>query len=67
MDEVYYDAHWPAVDGETLLRDLSGDTRVNYYLTVFFDGDQEGAPMYVQLSQFPGRVCMMVGTNHAVG
>ena len=67
VDEVYYDAHWPAVDGETLLRDLSGDTRVNYYLTVFFDGDQEGAPMYVQLSQFPGRVCMMVGTNHAVG
>ena len=67
VDETYYDAHWEAVDGATPLRELGSDTRVNYYLTVFFDGDQEGAPMYVQLSQFPGRVCMMVGTNHAVG
>ena len=67
VDEMYYDAHWEAVDGAALLRELSSDTRVNYYLTVFFDGDQEGAPMYVQLAQFPGRVSMMVGTNHAVG
>ena len=67
VDEEYYDAHWEAVDGATPLRELGSDTRVNYYLTVFFDGDQEGAPMYVQLAQFPGRVCMMVGTNHAVG
>ena len=67
VDEEYYDAHWEAVDGATPLRELSSDTRANYYLTVFFDGDQEGAPMYIQLAQFPGRVSMMVGTNHAVG
>ena len=67
VDDVYYDAHWPAIDGSTPLRELGSDTRVNYYLTVFFDGDQEGAPMYVQLARFPGRVNMMVGTNHAVG
>ena len=38
-----------------------------YDLTVFFDGDQEGAPMYIQFRQFPGYVSLMVGTGHAVG
>ncbi len=66
-DDSFYNEHWDAVDGSTLLRDLPSDTRDNYYLTVFFEGDQEGAPMYLQLAQFPGRVCLMLGTGHAVG
>ncbi|MCR4607710.1 MAG: hypothetical protein K5771_08305 [Oscillospiraceae bacterium] len=64
VDESYYDAHWSAPDGSSLLKDMPTD---NYYLTVFFEGDQEGAPMYIQLSQFPGRVNMNIGTGHAVG
>ncbi len=66
-DEYFYHQHLEAVDGSTLLKDINGDTRANYYLTVFFDGDQEGAPMYIQLQQFPGYVNLAVGTNHAVG
>ena len=66
-DDDFYGEHWDAVDGSTLLRDLSSDTRGNYYMTVFFEGDQEGAPMYLQLAQFPGRVSLMLGTGHAVG
>ncbi len=64
VDEAYYDARWSAPDGSSLLKDMPTD---NYYLTVFFEGDQEGAPMYIQLSQFPGRVNMNIGTGHAVG
>ena len=63
----FYNQHWDAIDGSTLLKDLNSDTSENYYLTVFFEGDQDGAPMYVELSQFPGYVTMIVGTNHAVG
>lgn len=66
-DEFFYHQHFDAVNGSTLLKDFNGDTRENYYLTVFFDGDQDGAPMYVQLHQFPGYVTLGVGTNHAVG
>ena len=39
----------------------------NYYATVYFDGDQEGAPMFFQKMHFPGRVCFMFGEGHAVG
>ena len=57
-----------AIDGSTLLKDINGDTSENYYLTVFFDGDQKGAPMYIQLHQFPGYVTLTLGeTGHAVG
>ena len=65
--EYFYQTRYDAIDGSTLLKDINGDTRENYYLTVFFDGDQEGAPMYIQLQQFPGYVNLAVGTNHAVG
>ena len=67
VDEQYYHKTWEAVADETLLKDLSGDTTGNYYLTVFFEGDQEGAPMYIQLQQFPGYVDLAVGTYHAIG
>lgn len=65
--EYFYQTRYDAIDGSTLLKDINGDTRENYYLTVFFDGDQDGAPMYIQLQQFPGYVDLAVGTNHAVG
>ena len=67
IDTEMYHEHWEAVDGATLLRDLpSGNT--NYYLTVFFDGDQTGVPMYIQLHSFPGGyVDLCLGTNHSVG
>lgn len=64
VDEAYYNAHWSAVEGNSLLRDMPTD---NYYLTIFFEGDQSGAPMYLQLMQFPGAVCLNLGTGHAVG
>ena len=39
------------------------------YLTVFFDGDQSGAPMYIDMSNycFGNGVYFTVGTNHQVG
>ena len=47
--------------------DLPRSNPDNYYLTVFFDGDQEGVPMYIELTCFPGYVTLNVGTRHAVG
>ncbi len=67
VDSMYFDEPQAPVDPDSLLKDLSDSTEANYYLTVFFDGDQEGAPMYIQLHQFPGYVSLMVGTGHAVG
>ena len=63
-DELY--GKFEAVSGDTLLTELPSEN-VNYYLTVFFDGDQEGVPMYVQLCQFAGYVSLFVGTGHTVG
>ena len=65
--DAFYNETWKAVSGDTLLRDLPHSTTDNYYLTVFFEGDQEGTPMYIQLSQFPDSVCLLIGTGHAVG
>ena len=67
VDEVEYHSRWKAIDGSTPLRDLNADTGGNYYLTVFFEGDQEGAPIYVSLHQFPGYVMLNAGIAHAVG
>lgn len=65
VEDDFYHLDAEAPSGDTLLTELS--KMDNYYLTVYFDGDQEGAPMYVQLVNFPGRVCLLTGTNHAVG
>lgn len=67
VDSMYFDEPQAPVDPGSLLKDLNDNTKANYYLTVFFEGDQEGAPMYIQLHQFPGYVSLMVGTSHAVG
>lgn len=65
VEEDFYDLNVEAPSGDTLLTELSNMD--SYYLTVYFEGDQEGVPMYVQLVRFPGRVCLLTGTNHAVG
>lgn len=65
VEDDFYDLDVAAPEGGTKLTELS--KMDNYYLTVYFEGDQEGVPMYVQLVKFPGRVCLLTGTNHAVG
>ena len=38
------------------------------YITVFFAGDQNNAPMYIQLEGFSGEeISLHIGTNHLVG
>ena len=39
----------------------------NYYATVYFDGDDEGAPMFIQICHFPGRVMFLFGDGHLHG
>ncbi len=67
VDELWYDVHWEAVDGSTRLLDLPKFTSTKYYLTVFFDGDQSGAPMYIELNNFPGQSSIVLGDHHPVG
>ena len=39
----------------------------NYYATVYFDGDEEGAPMFIQIEHLPGRVMFLFGDGHLHG
>ena len=32
-----------------------------------FQGDQKGAPMYIQLQHYPGTVVLYTGIHHLVG
>lgn len=50
--------------GGELLTDFAD---ANSYLTVYFDGDQSGTPMYIGLDRFPGRVNVLFGMLHQVG
>ena len=50
--------------GGELLTDFAD---ANSYLTVYFDGDQSGTPMYIGLNRFPGRVAVTIGMLHMVG
>ena len=63
----FYGTDFEAVDGSTLLKDLPKNNPSNYYLTVFFEGDQEGAPMYIELDNFPEYVSLFLGNHHGVG
>ncbi len=63
----FYSTDYEAVDGSTLLKDLPKSNPTNYYLTVFFEGDQAGAPMYIQLDNFPEFVSLVLGNHHNVG
>ena len=59
-----YDTAVPS--GDMLVSEL-GDAP---YLTVYFDGDQSGVPMFIELGAYasnPGRVYVLIGTNHTVG
>ena len=56
-----------ALDLEIPLIDLTAGTTGYYYVAFTFEGDEEGKHMYVQLNEFPGRVNLMFGTDHAHG
>ena len=64
VDDFYDFEDIATPSGDSLVRDLPQD---DYYLSVLFEGDQQGVPRYIQTVEFPGRVCMIIGTNHAVG
>ena len=63
----FYGTDFEAIDGSTLLKDLPKSNPTNYYLTVFFEGDQVGTPMYIQLDNFPEYVSLVLGNHHNVG
>ncbi|MBE6969674.1 MAG: hypothetical protein E7442_06100 [Ruminococcaceae bacterium] len=65
VEDRFYNFDVPPPDGSSRLTSISEID--NYYLTVFFEGDQSGAPMYIQLGHFPGRINLIIGTNHQVG
>ena len=62
-----YEKQWPPIDGGTLLRDMPKLNPTQYYLTVFFEGDQDGAPMYVELGNYPSYVDLTIGNHHSIG
>ena len=64
VDDFYDFDDIATPSGDSLVRDLPQD---DYYLSVLFEGDQQGVPRYIQTVEFPGRVCVIIGTNHAVG
>ena len=63
--DSYDQTHLQPIDGSTLLLNLPKGN--GNYLAIYFDGDQEGAPMYLEMDQFAGHVGVLVGTGHAVG
>ncbi len=56
-----WDTEAPAED--SLVKDILDGP----YITVYFDGDQEGVPMYMELYTVSGATVMSIGTNHLVG
>lgn len=56
-----YDTDTPS--GGTLVKDTQGAP----YITVYFDGDEEGMPMYIENVIFPERTYFGFGTGHSVG
>jgi len=64
VDEFYGFEDVETPRGDSLVAELPQD---NYYLSVLFEGDQQGVPRYIQTAEFPGYVAVIIGTNHAVG
>ena len=66
-NDAFYGYEDVQFDGGTLVSELWRGP----YVTVYFEGDQEGVPMYIELLglAYPGKSssCLMIGTNHAVG
>lgn len=56
-----WDTEAPAED--SLVKDILDGP----YITVYFEGDQEGVPMYVELYSVSGATVLSIGTNHLVG
>lgn len=62
-----YAACFAEVDGSTRMLDVPWDMSGRCSLAVYFDGDTDGAPVYIGLMQYPGHVGMDVGIRHPVG
>ncbi len=60
----FYGLDTEAPSPDLLVSELPED---NYYVTAYFEGDQEGAPMYIQICHLPGRVYFGAGESHLVG
>ena len=60
-EDYGYDTEAPA--GDTLIKDLMDKP----FVTVYFDGDQDGVPMFIELSCFPGHTHFSFGYTHMVG
>ena len=56
-----YDTQPPA--GDTLMKDLMDQP----FVTLYFSGDQEGMPMFLESHYFPGHTQFSFGFGHAVG
>lgn len=56
-----YDTEAPA--GDTLIKDLMDEP----FVTVYFDGDQDGVPMFIEGVVFPGTNHFSFGYAHMVG
>lgn len=59
----FYDYNTEAPAGETTLRDIMDAP----YITVYFDGDAEGCPMYIEGVYFPENTHFSFGYGHMVG
>lgn len=69
-DPVYtedYAACFADVSASTRMLDVPWDMSGRCSLAVFFEGDTEGTPMYIDIMQYPGYVGMDVGIRHPVG
>ena len=62
-DAMFHYAQLNPGGGELLTDFADADS----YLTVYFDGDQSGTPMYISLDRFPGRVNVLFGMLHQIG
>ncbi len=69
-DAVYteeYASHFASVDGTTRMVDVPWDESGNCFLAVYFDGDADQAPVYIDLLKYPGYIGIDVGIRHPVG
>ena len=69
-DAVYteeYAAAFAAVEPSTRLLDVAWDRTGRCFLAVYFEGDPDGAPVYLDMIPYPGFVGLDVGIRHPVG
>lgn len=62
-EDSFYDYDTDVPSGDTLLRDICDGP----YLTVYFEGDQSGVPMFIEMFNFPAHVYLGFGTGHLIG